>query len=137
MINYTSIEEALKKEGYIITSFEGFSMYPTFLKNDLLVIIPSYTYNLYDVVLYKKDNRYVAHRIIDVKDDFYIIRGDNTITDEVVPKECVLARIDSLIRNKEEIKLESHKNAKDFNKSIESLRFRKLKNRIKKLIKHE
>lgn len=137
MINYTSIEEALKKEGYIITSFEGFSMYPTFLKNDLLVIIPSDTYYLYDVVLYKKDNRYVAHRIIDVKDDFYIIRGDNTITDEVVPKECVLARIDSLIRNKEEIKLESHKNTKDFNKSLKSLSFRKLKNRIKKLIKHE
>lgn len=137
MINYSSIDEALKKEGYIITSFEGFSMYPTFLKNDLLVIIPSDTYNLYDVVLYKKDNRYVAHRIIDVKDDFYIIRGDNAITDEVVPKECVLARIDSLIRNKEEIKLESYKNTKDFNKSLKSLSFRKFKNRIKKLIKHE
>lgn len=137
MINYSSIEDALNKEGYIITGFEGYSMYPTFLKNDLLVIIKTDSYNLYDVVLYKKDLKYVAHRIIDVKDDFYIIRGDNTITDEFIPKKNVLARIDSIVRNKEEIKLDYNININDFKKSLKSLRYRKFKYRIKKLLKYE
>ena len=137
MINYNSIEEALNSEGYIITNFEGVSMYPTFLNNDLLIIIKEDKYELYDIVLYKKDNKYVAHRIVDIKDNYYVIRGDNTITDEFIPRSNLLARIDSILRNKEKIKLDYDKNFKDYQKSLHSLAFRKIKHKIRSLLIYE
>ena len=137
MINYTNLEEVLDKEGYVIKDFNGYSMYPTFLKDDLLVIIKTNTYNLYDIVLYKREDKYVAHRIIDIKDNFYIIRGDNTVNDEYIPKEQILGVISSIYRGKQEIKFDYKTNYFYYKKSLKSLSYRKLKYRVKKILKYE
>jgi hypothetical protein len=69
-------------------------MRPLFRTNRDMVILkrPESPLVKYDVVLYKlPSGRYVLHRIIGVKDDVYIIRGDNTFTLELVPRSEILA----------------------------------------------
>jgi hypothetical protein len=54
----------------------------------------------YDVALYKDSKgRYVLHRVIKVKRDIYVIRGDNTFVNEYVPKTAVIGVL-TAYRNK-------------------------------------
>lgn len=74
-----NIEEMLFSEGVYITTTVGVSMFPL-LRNrrDNVVILPkTQSLKKYDTPLYKRGNEYILHRIIDIKDNEYIIRGDN------------------------------------------------------------
>lgn len=87
-----SIEEVLQQEGMYVSTTSGYSMYPMLRdRQDTIVILPCKDrLKKYDVPLYKSGNRYVLHRIIEVKPDSYVIRGDNCdyteygITDEQI-----------------------------------------------------
>lgn len=135
MTSYSDYKEALDKEGYIIHGFVGFSMYPTFIKDDLLLIVKKDNYSLYDIVLYKVDDKYIAHRIVDIKDNHYIIRGDNAITDEIVSFDSVLGYVKSIYRNGKQIELYSSLNESDYKKSYKSLKYRRFKNKVRRLFK--
>ena len=89
-----SIEEQLQKEGFYISTTVGTSMWPM-LRNrrDRVLIRPTDGRELarFDLALYlRPDGKYVLHRVIDVKDDHYVIRGDNTYVKEFIPKEWIL-----------------------------------------------
>ncbi|MBQ2735053.1 MAG: S24/S26 family peptidase [Clostridia bacterium] len=89
-----SIEERLKKDSYCVQTTVGMSMYPM-LRNrrDRVVIRPVGKERLgrWDLPLYRRpDGKYVLHRIIGVKDGYYVIRGDNTYVKEQVPDEWIL-----------------------------------------------
>jgi hypothetical protein len=89
-----SIESQLQSAGFHISTTAGMSMKPM-LRNrrDRVLIKPLGDERLkkYDLPLYRlPDGRYVLHRVIDVKDDHYIIRGDNTYQLERVPDEWVV-----------------------------------------------
>jgi len=87
------IEAELDKHGYYASVTRGPSMQPLFRTHRDMVIIkrPSAPLKKYDVVLYTGGgNRYTMHRIIGVKDDEYVIRGDNTFKKEHVPKQNVI-----------------------------------------------
>ena len=65
-----NIEEMLSVEGVYIATTAGVSMFPL-LRNrkDNAVILPKpRKLNRFDVVLYKRDNVYILHRIVDIKD---------------------------------------------------------------------
>ena len=70
----------------------GLSMEPMLRQNRDLVIIrvPDSRLKKYDVALYKRGKNYVLHRVIKVKPDHYLIRGDNTYTLEAVPDAAVI-----------------------------------------------
>ena len=136
MINYSSVEETLNNEGYFIKGFSGYSMYPTFNKNDLLVIEKTDDIKLYDVVLYRNKNKYIAHRIVDIKEGYYVIRGDNTTVDEIVSRKDILAKISSIIRKKQVINLDPNENIRCYQRSLKTLKYRKLKTKIRKILKH-
>ena len=58
---------------------------------DLVVIqISSTRLKKYDIALYKCGKEYVLHRVIEVKENSYLIRGDNTYVLENVPDKAVL-----------------------------------------------
>lgn len=87
------IEEELSAHGSYASVTRGPSMQPLFKTHrDMVVIKPlSAPLKKYDVVLYTgAGNKYTMHRIIAVRDDEYIIRGDNTFRREHVPKENVI-----------------------------------------------
>lgn len=73
------IEDILKEDGVFVSTTAGFSMYPMLRNRRDTIIIETYEGRLkkYDVPLYKIGSRYILHRIIEVRPDSYVIRGDN------------------------------------------------------------
>ena len=100
MITSTTIEEELSKYGSCASRVRGNSMRPLLLhERDAVFLKKSAEVKKYDVVLYKNnDTRYVLHRIIKIKGDTLIIRGDNTYAKEYVRREDILAVLDSYTR---------------------------------------
>lgn len=78
-----NIEKVIEDEGFFLSTTCGYSMYP-FLRDrqDNVVIKKKDSYQKYDIVLYKRNNMYILHRIIKVLDKGYIIRGDNCLYQE-------------------------------------------------------
>ncbi len=80
-----TFEEILKRDGVLVYKTRGVSMRPMLRENRDLVVIRTYDGRLrkYDIPLYRRSgNRYVLHRIIEVRDNDYVIRGDNTFAKE-------------------------------------------------------
>ena len=99
-----NIEKILAEDGFYVSTTVGMSMSPM-LRNrkDRVVIRPvgEKTLKKYDLPLYRRpDGKYVLHRIIGVKDGYYIARGDNTYQKEKVPFEWVLGYVDEFYRGK-------------------------------------
>ena len=98
----SNIEQQLIDQGVYVSTTVGWSMWPM-LRNrrDRIVVLPVGDKELkkYDLPLYRRpDGKYILHRIIGVKKDYYIIRGDNTFLREYVPKEWVLGYVSEFYR---------------------------------------
>lgn len=87
------IEELLERDGKILELPVGTSMWPM-LKNRLdPLVIEKVSGNLKnnDVVLFKRnDGQYVLHRIVKIKEEGYIIRGDNCYDNEFVSDKQII-----------------------------------------------
>ncbi len=97
-----NIEEQLESEGFYVSTTVGWSMYPM-LRNrrDRVIIRPVGQNRLkrFDLPLYHRpDGKYVLHRIIGVRDGFYIIRGDNTYQKEKVPDSWIIGYVEEFYR---------------------------------------
>lgn len=79
MDNIKRIEEVLTTEEVLISTATGYSMYPMLRdrKDTIVVRRPQGRLKKYDVALYKTGSLYILHRVLEVKSDSYIIRGDN------------------------------------------------------------
>lgn len=102
------IEDILKKNGFFVCTTVGVSMYPM-LRNrrDSIIVVPvEGRLKKYDVPLYKRGNDYVLHRIIRVKDNGYVIRGDNCFGDEFVLDSQIIGVLDSFYHGKRLIKMD-------------------------------
>lgn len=80
-----SFEEILSKHGQIVKTPTGCSMRPMLKNKEDHVVIESICAPLRvnDVVLFKRDNgQYVLHRIIKIRQNDFVIRGDNCIENE-------------------------------------------------------
>lgn len=87
------IEDELRKRGHTLLQTEGISMEPVLhpRKSSVILETPQRALRKNDVVAYRKsDGQYILHRIVKVNKKDYIIRGDNCVEKEVVPKECVI-----------------------------------------------
>ena len=96
-----TIEEALKNNGFVMSTVVGVSMLPTLRQNRDRVIIEVLQGKLekYDIALYKRwDGQYVLHRVLDVRKDHYVIRGDNTYVDEHISIENVKGVVTHFVR---------------------------------------
>ena len=86
-------EELLQRDGVLIYKTRGVSMRPMLKQDRDLVIIRPVEGRLkkYDIPLYRRKNgNYVLHRIIGVRENNYIIRGDNTFVKEYVPDSTIV-----------------------------------------------
>jgi signal peptidase I len=82
----------LANYGMIVYTTKGRSMEPLFHQGRDIVIIspPNGRLKPMDVALYRRGKAYVLHRVIEVTEDGYLIRGDNTYALERVPEEAVI-----------------------------------------------
>ena len=97
-----SIKDELLKYGTYAANTSGTSMRPLFKTHRDAVVLKSVDRQMkkYDVVLYTDaTGRYILHRIIGIKGDSYVIRGDNTFDKEYVKKDEILAYLISFNRN--------------------------------------
>ncbi len=102
----TTFEEILARDGTLVYKTCGQSMEPLLRQDRDLVVISAFSSRLQknDVVLYKRGNQYVLHRVIKVMPDHYLIRGDNTYTLEKVPDSAVLGVMTAFTRKGREYK---------------------------------
>ncbi len=76
----STFEEEIQKNGKLIYTNQGDSMFPLIIENKTLLVIekPKGRLKKYDVPLYKRDSgQYVLHRILEVRKHDYVICGDN------------------------------------------------------------
>ncbi len=107
----STIEEQLQKNGVYVSTTSGWSMKPMLRdRRDRIVLLPVGDRELkkWDLPMYRRpDGKYVLHRIIGVREDHYIIRGDNTYQKERVPKEWVLGYVSEFYRGDRHVKADS------------------------------
>ena len=95
-----NIEKELRESGYYASTTKGVSMEPLFRTHRDMIILKAAEGELkkYDVALYKYKDKYVLHRVVGVREDCYLIRGDNTYVLERVPKDAILAVLVEFVR---------------------------------------
>ena len=88
----STIEKELDTHGIYASNTMGVSMRPLFKTHRDMIIVkkPQGELSKYDVALYKVREKYILHRVIAVRENEYIIRGDNTFRKEHIPKENVI-----------------------------------------------
>ena len=106
-MNKSTFEEEIEKSGKIIYTNVGDSMMP-FIKQgrDVLVISKAEgKLKRYDVPLYKRDSgQYVLHRILKVRENDYVICGDNRWSKEYgITDRHIIGVLTGVIRNGKEI----------------------------------
>lgn len=86
MNNTSSIEAYLNEHGTLTYTFKGVSMNPLLKQGRDLFTVASKTSarcKKYDVVLYRRPpNQLVLHRVVEVRENDYVILGDNCIAKE-------------------------------------------------------
>ncbi len=87
------IEAELSEHGFYASNTLGTSMRPLFKTHRDMIVVkrPEGELRKYDVALYvTPSGKYILHRVIAVRENIYLIRGDNTYSIERVPKEWVI-----------------------------------------------
>ena len=102
-INAENVKKVMQEKGVYITKNKGNSMYPMMLHQRGIAEIVPVTRPLkkYDIPLYMCDYKedLVLHRILKVRENDYIIRGDNTFVYEYIPKENVVGVLRAFYKN--------------------------------------
>ena len=113
-----SFEEVLEKDGELIFTNVGYSMYPLIKqREDILRIVKTDTFKKGDIILYKSNvDHYVLHRILKIKKDKIVAAGDhNYRKDQPITKEQVLGKLVSIKKKDgKEIDLDKDKKARKF-----------------------
>lgn len=85
MTENTNLEEALERDGVIIHHIAGRSMLPLLRQGIDTVVIEKKgdSFKENDVLFYKRDSgKFVLHRLLKIKENGYVIRGDNCYVNE-------------------------------------------------------
>ena len=101
MPSLTKFEDVLNKEGELIFTNVGYSMYPLIKqREDVLRIVKSDNYKRGDIVLCKSEiDHYVLHRILKIKKDKIILAGDyNCFKDKPISKDMILGVLKSITK---------------------------------------
>ena len=136
MIEINNLETKLDKDGFIVSDIKGVSMLPLLKQGKDRVILSKINkpLNKYDVVLYKVNNKYILHRIIDINNDDYVIRGDNCINKEIINKTNILGILIAFYRKDEYIEVTEEMNKKCYFSSNNSILFRRIKAKIRRML---
>jgi signal peptidase I len=126
----STFEDVIEKQGRLVYTNVGNSMYPFIKPRDLLVIEKvEKPLKKYDVPLYKRDSgKYVLHRIINVKSSEYLICGDNRpFVEHGITDRHIIGVLNEIIREGQTISVHSP----DYKFYLRFLPFRRFKLLIK------
>lgn len=86
------LEEALNNNSFIIHNIKGNSMLPLLVQDEDLVLVEKTNDNFItlDMVLFTRDSKYILHRILNIKKNYYLVCGDNqTELEKVYPNQII------------------------------------------------
>ena len=110
-VQCVTFEEILEKDGVLVYTNVGYSMMPLIRqKRDIIEIHRKGPERCkkYDVVLYKRNDRYILHRIIKVLPDGYIIAGDHcTFLEKDIKDEHIIGIMTRVIRDGKSITMDN------------------------------
>ncbi len=102
----SSFEEIIERDGSLVYTVQGYSMKPLLKQHEDLVVIKKITEPLkkYDVILFKRNNKYILHRILKVNVNSYDTAGDHNWWKEydVKPSE-IIGILSAIIKDGKEI----------------------------------
>ena len=109
-VRYTTFEELLEQDGYLVYTNVGTSMLPLLRQRRDIIEIrrkgPGRC-RKYDAVLYKRGEKYILHRIVKVRPNDYVIVGDNCIWREYgITDGMILGVMTRVIRGGKSISVE-------------------------------
>ena len=112
-MNKATFEEIIERDGRLIYTNKGDSMMPLIKEGRDLLVIEKTNARLkrFDVPLYKRDTgQYVLHRIIKVRQNDYVICGDNRVNKEYgITDRHIIGVLTAVIRNGKELSVNSTK----------------------------
>lgn len=80
--------------GYTGGTIVSGSMEPAIKIGDYVVVNVDKEYKVGDVVMFKRGNAYIAHRVLEIHDDYIITKGDNNETEDVeIPRNTVVGPV--------------------------------------------
>lgn len=108
--SFSTFEDILNTQGVLIYENKGDSMMPLIKQGrDKMVIVrkPEGRLKKYDVPLYRRDNgKYVLHRIMQVRDNDYVICGDNRWQcEEGITDRHIIGVLSAVIRKGRTVKV--------------------------------
>lgn len=102
-MNKSSFEEQLEKYGSFTYRNKGVSMMPLLRQGKDLFTVRKLEdgerLKKYDVAFYRRGKDYVLHRVLEVTDTGYIIRGDNCTEKENIPEKDILGVMTDYVRD--------------------------------------
>ena len=103
----TKFEDMIERDGRLVYTNVGDSMRPLIRQDrDILIIEkPQGRLKKYDVPLYKRDSgQYVLHRILKVRENDYVICGDNRYSKEYgITDRHIIGVLTAVVRNGKEV----------------------------------
>lgn len=134
-INEVSIESKLNTDSILLSNVCGTSMFPFLFNNTSVTISKTSIVRLYDVVLFKINNKYILHRVIAINDDIYSTLGDNCLDIYNINKESILGVLSGYYRFNKYIKITPSINKRYYYLSIILKPFIRIKMFIRDIIK--
>ena len=110
--NTTNIKDLLESGGKYVGMTSGVSMLPMIESGKDVVVIEKKVERLKprDVALYMRRGKdYVLHRVLEVTEDGYIIRGDNCYSDEIVKEDEVIGVLTQYFKGEKPISMDDKK----------------------------
>ena len=94
------IKGILSSEGRYVGTTVGVSMLPMIRSGKDVIVVDKKTERLkpYDVALYMRGDAYVLHRVLSVRENDYVIRGDNCYSDEFISEDAVFGVLSVFFR---------------------------------------
>ena len=103
----TRFEDVIERDGRLVYTNVGDSMRPLIRQDrDILIIEkPHGRLEKYDVPLYKRDSgQYVLHRVLKVRENDYVICGDNRYSKEYgITDRHIIGVLTAVVRDRKEI----------------------------------
>ena len=125
--NKYTIEEIIRLNGKYVGPTMGVSMLPMLKEGRDTIVVSAKTKRLkrLDVALYKRDGKYILHRILQLIDGGYIIRGDNCYEDENIPEDAVFGVLTEFFQKDKHTFVDDKKYLKYVKKRLKSYPIRK------------
>lgn len=125
----TDYKTAIDKFGFVIVSIKGTSMLPLLVESrDTVKLIAPNNLKVNDVVLYERiTGELVLHRIIKIKDNKYVMCGDNQfVLEKNISKEQIIAVMEGYYKKENYIPCTDLKYQKYVKRRVASRSFRHL-----------